>query len=94
MDSTFGSDHFPLRIELRHINFEAYNNREKLNINKLDWPKFSNNMESKIPIIENLVGTPIEKYDFIKNEIQTTILDSGGEKSIGNRKQKHRLPPW
>ena len=73
MDSAFGSYHFPLRIELGHINFEAYTIREKLKTNKLNWHNYLNYMEAKIPIFENYIGTPIEKYNFIINDLKAAL---------------------
>ena len=93
-DSTYGSDHFPIKITIGNVNKINFTNRKKINTNKLNWGVFSQEVEQGLNGIKCKNISPPEKYGKLIELIESTLLSRGGKKSENLRRRKKKYPPW
>ena len=98
IDETWGSDHYPIFVNVEVIKHMCTKKYFKIKSVGTDWSSFKQKLEDQIESFlygdyESLI--PAEKYNFLMCIVTQAIKDSSPKKIAPNKCYKHSNPvPW
>lgn len=93
-EDTYGSDHFPIYIEITSGRYSDFGCRPSVGTGRIDWRRFSELCDDRLQRRHPSLADPVGEYRSAAETIVTSAVDSGASIGSGGTTKKRSPTVW